>query len=242
MQIQESDDILLDDISKAFLDSGATFHTLLLKPIRSEFSDDYKFETVSTESELVLKKLARLTGGSIVRSNKIKDFIKDITVNEDIIYMISYVPDPQKKKKQSLEIKLAGDKKFRLVYDDQKRLKPFQQMMNRLTSDIEDLEIASVAFQGDLLTVKLRNMSLARYEGETFGAVQARFKIMENRRKHSKVLTGFEKTYKGIKKDGVFQAQLPSLPTGSYKLVLEIKDLFSLKNVYVGDAVTITYK
>lgn len=242
MQIQQSDDLLLKDISKAFLNSGATFHTLLLKPIRPEFSDDYKFENIATESEIVLKKLARLTGGTIVRSNKMEDFIKDITVNEDIIYMLSYVPDPQKKEKQFLEIKLTKNKNFRLVYDDQKRLKSFEQVMKRLTSDIEDLEIDSISLQGDRLTVKLKNMAMVRYEDEMFGAVQARIKVMNNRDKQSKPIAGFEKTYKGIKKDGIFQAELPRLSPGKYKVVLEVKDLFSMKNVYVGDAVTITYK
>jgi hypothetical protein len=171
-----------------------------------------------------------------------KDFIKDITVNEDIIYMLSYVPDTQKNKKQSLEIKLAGNKNYRVVYDDQKRLKPFEKVMKRLTSDIADLEIESISLQGDRLTVKLKNMAMVRYEGEMFGAVQARVKVMSNRAKSGKVIAGFEKTYKGIEKEGIFQAELPKLSPGKYKVVLEVKDLFSLKNVYVGDAVTVTYK
>jgi hypothetical protein len=171
-----------------------------------------------------------------------EDFINNITVNEDIIYMMSYVPDPQKKKKQKLEIKLTGNKNFRVVYDDQKRLKPFEQVMKRLTSDIDDLEIDSISLQGDRLTVKLKNMAMVQYEGEMFGAVQARIKVMKNRGKPAKVIAGFEKTYKGIEKDGIFQAELPHIPPGKYKVVLEVKDLFSLKNVYVGDAVTITYR
>jgi len=36
-----------------------------------------------------------------------------------------------------------------------------------------------------------------------------------------------------------FQTTLPSLPAGSYSVVLEIKDLFSLTNTYAGEGITI---
>lgn len=234
--IREGDDVLVRDIGKAFLNSGATFHTLLLKPVSIDFSGDYKYETVSTEAENILKKLAHMTGGSVVRSNRIADFMKDAAAREDVIYTLTYVPDRKKKKNPDIEIKTAG-RGYRVVYDDQKRIKAFRQVMKDLTRELKDLEIASIACSAEWLTVKVVNMEMAQYEGEYFGAVRAKVKIMDKR---SRTVAGFEKTYKGIKAEGVFRAKLPELAAGRYKVVLEVKDLFSLKNVYVGDAVNVT--
>ena len=77
---------------------------------------------------------------------------------------------------------------------------------------------------------------MVEYEGETFGAVQAKIKILD---KNLKVTADFEKYYKGIKEEGIFQTKLPLLPGGSYSVVLEVKDLFSLTNTFSGEGIKI---
>ena len=99
-----------------------------------------------------------------------------------------------------------------------------------------NVEIERVFFKDSLLTVKLKNIKMVRSEGETFGAVQAKIKILD---KNLKVMADFEKSYKGIKEEGIFQTKLPSLPGGSYNVVLEVKDLFSLTNTFAGEGITI---
>lgn len=235
-RIREMDDLFLKDIGKSFLDSGATVHTLILKPgRRSSIIDynDYRYENVVTDSENILTQLSRLTGGSIVKSNKIQDFIMYISRNEDIVYTLTFSPDSRKKKPSRAEIKI-NNPHYRLVYDNQKRAKSFRILMNRLAQESQNIEIEAISFHDDMLKVKLSHIRLVQYEGESFGAVRARVKILDNRKK---VIAGFEKTYKGIKQEGVFQAQLPPIASGRYKVVLEVKDLFSMKNVYAGDAV-----
>ena len=241
LKIQQIDEMFVKDIGSAFLNSGAAVHTLLLKPVRQTSitgEGDYKYETVATESESILKQLSRLTGGSIVKSNRITDFIADITRREDIVYRLTYAPDSRQKKPAKVEIKI-NNPKYRPVYDDQKRLQTFRDVMKRLSRDSRDLEIESMACDGDMLTAKLNNIELVQFEGESFGAVRARIKILD---KGKNPIADFEKTYKGIREKGIFQAKLPAISKGRYKLVLEVKDLFALKNVYTGDAVTFTKK
>lgn len=241
LNIQQIDELFVKDISRAFLNSGATVHTLLLKPTRQTSITgygDYKYETVATDSESILKQLSKLTGGSIVKSNRIKDFIADITQREDIIYRLTYAPGSRRKKPAKVEIKI-NNPKYRLVYDNQKRLKTFRDIMKRLTLGSKSLEIESIACNGDMLTAKLNNIELVQFEGESFGAVRARIKIVDKRKN---LVADFEKTYKGIKEKGMFQAKLPPITKGKYKLVLEVKDLFALKNVYTGDAVSFSKK
>lgn len=239
MQLQKIDELYVKDIGKSFLNSGATVHTLLLKPVRQNDItgyDDYKYEPVATDSESILKKMSELTGGSIVRSNKINDFIEDITDNEDVVYILTYAPDADRKRPPKVEIKIDNPG-YRLVYDDQMRLRPFRDMMARLNRLSKNIEIESISCNGDMLTAKLTNIELVQFEGEYFGVVRARIKILD---KKKKTIADFEKTYKGIKEEGIFQARLPSIPNGRYKLILEIKDLFALKNVYAGDGINFT--
>lgn len=49
-------------------------------------------------------KMARLTGGPAVNSNKIGDFLKEVTTKEDIIYVMTYVPG-KKYRHSKLEIR-----------------------------------------------------------------------------------------------------------------------------------------
>ncbi len=237
-QLRQVDHILIKDISKSFLNSGATFHTLLLKPINPGFSDDFKYEPVNTDSESILRSLSRMTGGSITRSNRINDFINDITEKEDIIYYLTFIPGLSKKKYLDVKIKIK-DGEYTVSYDNHKRLNMYRRVMKELDLNKSDLEIKSISYNNDHLTVKLSNIIMADYEGKRFGAVQVRFKILDH---SSRLISNFKKTYKGIEEEGIFITKLPLLPPGNYKVVLEIKDLFSLKNVFVGDAINIIKK
>jgi hypothetical protein len=237
--LHEIDDLLVDDINRVFLNSGATFHTLLLKPTSPYFSDDFKYEPISTETEATLRKIARMTGGCIVRSNKMEDFVKKITVKEDILYSLIYVPDTDESKKKRTKLKIkVKNKKYRAIYDDQKRLSRFRRLREWMHRENPNVEIERVSFKGSFLTVKLKNIMMVKSEGETFGAVQAKIKILD---KNLKVMADFEKSYKGIKEEGIFQTKLPPLPGGSYRVVLEVKDLFSLKNTFAGEGITIKF-
>lgn len=237
-KVKMIDSLFVNDIGKAFINSGATFHTQLLSPLARSFSTDFKYETITTESENILRQLSKLTGGSVLSSNRTEKFVKDITTKEDISYVLTYVPNTGKKrKKPKVNIKINNNN-YRVVFDDQRRLKSFKSMMTKLTQHYKDIEIESLSCNDDLVTFKLKNIEVVQYEGEKFWAVQSRIKILDN---HSRLITGFEKVFKGIKGEGegTIQVKLPSLSGGRYYVVLEVKDLFSLKSVTAGDAISI---
>jgi hypothetical protein len=229
---------LVGDISKTFLNCGATFHTMLLKPINPGFIEDFKYRPVVTDAEVILKKLSRLTGGSIINSNKITAFVKKAVVKEDVVYMLTYVPAPGTNHRSSIKIEIPG-KKYRVVYDDQKRAKAFASARKKVMDQGPGLQIEKIIFHDNRLTVKLNHINMVEYDGKSFGAVQTRIKIQG---KGSKPVAKFERTYKGIKEVGVFHAELPLLAKGKYSIVLEVKDLFSLDNKYVGDAIKVNVK
>lgn len=226
---------LNQDITKIFLNSGATFHTLLLKPINPGFSSDFKYQPVATDAETILKKLSRLTGGSIINSNRMTALIDKVSVTQDIVYMLTYVPDAGRKKPASLKI-TTSNPSYRLVYDNQKRMKAFQGIDKKIRRLGPEMQIEQLSYKDGILTVKLNHMQMAHYDGEDFGAVLARFKIIDKRKK---VASYFHKTYKGIDEAGLIKTKIPGLASGRYQIVVEIKDLFSLDNAYIGDAIPI---
>jgi hypothetical protein len=196
------------------------------------------YETITTESEDILRNLSKLTGGTVLSSNHTGKFIEDITGKEDITYVLTYVPGTGKKsKKPKVNIKIKNND-YHVVFDDQRRLKSFNTMMTKLTRNYKDIEIESLSCNDDLVTFKLKNIEVVQYEGEKFWAVQSRIKILDHR---SRLITNFEKVFKGVKGEGegIIQVKLPALNGGRYYVVLEVKDLFSLKSITAGDAISI---
>jgi hypothetical protein len=238
LKIKMLDTLFINDIAKAFLNSGATVHTQLLLPLPRSLSEDFQYDTFSTESASIMTKLSRLTGGRVLTSNRTEKFIKDITTREDIIYVLTYAPNTGKKrKKPKLNVKIKN-KNYRVTYDNKQRLKSFDDMVERLAQNIKDLEIESLSCNNQVMTFKLKNIQVVQYEDEKFWAVQARIKILD---RHSRLITGFKKVFKGekIAGEGTIRIKLPSLGKGRYYIVLEVKDLFSLKSLTAGDAVSI---
>jgi len=235
LETQKMDDILLRDINKSFLNSGATFHTLLLNPASRYLSENFKYQNITTQGETILKDMARLTGGAVVNSNRIDTFLDAVSVKPDILYVLTYVPD-NKAKNSELDIRVKDNKNYRLVFDNQRRHKAFSHIVKSMRQNKKQLEITALEHHGNTVAVKLKNIELVDYEGESYGAVRARIKIIGQ---NKKVIARFEKTYKGIDENGVFQVQLPKLTAGPCKIVVEVKDLFSLNSVYSGDAITV---
>jgi hypothetical protein len=238
VKIKMIDTLFINDIAKAFLNSGATVHTQLLLPLPRYLSEDFQYDTISTESASIMSELSRLTGGRVLTSNRTEKFIKDITAREDIIYVLTYVPNTGKKKTNPKLTVKVKNKDYRLTYDNQQRLKSFDDMVEQLTQNIKDLEIESLSCDNQVMTFKLNNIQVVQYEEEKFWAVQARVKILD---RHSRLLTAFKKVFKGerVEGEGTIRIKLPSLGKGRYYIVLEVKDLFSLKSVTAGDAISI---
>jgi hypothetical protein len=221
LKIRMIDTLFINDIAKAFLNSGATVHTQLLLPLPRYFSEDFQYDTISTKSASIMTKLSRLTGGRVLTSNRTEKFIKDITTREDIIYVLTYAPNTGKKrKKPKLTVKVKN-RNYRVTYDNKKRLKSFEDMVERLTQNIKDIEIVSLYCNNNLMTFKLKNIQVVQYEEEKFWAVQARIKVLDQ---HSHLITGFKKVFKGkeIAGEGTIRIKLPSLGKGRYYIVLEV--------------------
>lgn len=240
IKFQMTKSIYNDDIGKSFLNSGATVHTQLLIPKERIFSQEFQYQVFNTESESIVKKLAHITGGSVITSNNTDKFISNIAKQEDIIYMITYAPHKSKKRKNKFKINLkVKNKNYRVVFDDQKRLKSFEKMMDVIKENQKNIEIDSITWRDGLLAVNVKNIQVVLKGESKFGAVETHIKILD---KNNQLISAFKKSFKSKKRESSFQTSLPSLSPGEYFIIVEVKDLFSFKSIVSGDAISIIKK
>lgn len=226
---------MVDNISKLFVNSGATIHTLLRKPSRENFMDYYEYRPISTDSESILREIARLTGGNVVQSNDAGEFVDKIISKEDIYYMITYIPGDNEPRDVALRVELNSDKNYRLVYDNQKKPRFFKKILAKLREYNPQIKIGTIRMENDILSVKISNMKtilLNQPENIEAGKIEAQITIMDN---NSDVVWKTTKLYRATKSDGIFQTKIPALKVGNYNVLVEVRDLLSWKTDAMGE-------
>lgn len=236
--LQRLDDVdkwMVDNISKLFVNSGATVHTLLRKPIRANFMDQFEYRPVSTDSESILRQIARLTGGSVVHSRDADKFIDKIYDKEDVYYMLTYVPEKNEPLNTTIRVAINSDQNYRLIYDNQRKPRFFKKILARLRRYNPQIKIGGIALKDDTLSVKISNMktiSLNRPDDIEAGRIEARVTIMDT---NSAVVWETRKLYRSEKSEAMFQTKVPPLKKGYYNILVEVRDLLSWKTDALGE-------
>jgi hypothetical protein len=227
---------MVDSISKLFVNSEATIHTLLRKPMRENLMDYYEYKPISTDSESILREIALLTGGQVIQSNDTGKFLDKIISKEDIYYMITYPPRQSEPRDASIRVELNSDKNYRLVYDNQKKSRYFKKILAKLREHNPQIKIGTIRMDNDILSVKISNMKtipLNKQKNAETGRIEAKITIMDN---NSDVVWKARKFYRATKSDGVFQTKIPTLKEGSYNVLVEVRDLLSWKSDAMGES------
>lgn len=216
----------VDTVGKLFLNTGAAFHTLLMKPNLPGFYDDFRYTAVPIDSEHISRKVTRLTGGSIVDSNDVKKFIKKISGKEDVYYMLTYAPRSNGGK-GTVKVRLP-DKKYRVVYDNQQRPRYMRRAVEAKKKAIPDIRFQKVELKDGLIYAFISGVRLeAEKEGGKKGKLLLGIKIL------NKQVQEAAATKKGFTcwADTVpVRLRLPALKKGEYQVVLEVNDVLSGKN------------
>lgn len=223
--------ILDDDLSKVFAGTGAAFHTILMEDresMRNDLSADLSYKPIVSASYLLLEKIAKKTGGTFMHSDNIEKFYREITSDDDIYYMLTYVPkkgDDRKKKKIKVTVK---NKKYRLYYDDGKRGSYFRKMMKKKPIEIPQIRVDQVSFNGNLITFIVSNFKMD--EQEPLTKLLVRLQVF-NRRSES-IYDGVETfTIKDLPINKVkLQVELPKVPAGLYDVFIWVGDPLTGKN------------
>jgi hypothetical protein len=241
-EVQNVDEWMVDNISKLFINTGATVHTLLLLPHSKSMMDHYEYRPIPTDSESILRKIARLTGGLVEQRMDTARFLDEISNKEDIFYMISYEPDKNEPKDSVVTIKIVvqSDKKYRLIYDNKRRPRFFRNIMNKIRENNPQIKIQKILLNGDMLSVVVSNIktvSIGKLEDSKIGKITAAVTIMD---KNSKVVWKTQKTYKSKSSESAFQTKIPALEKGWYDVIVEVKDQLSWKTDTTGENIEIS--
>jgi tetratricopeptide (TPR) repeat protein len=117
---------LLKSIGKSFINSGATVHTLLMFPprIMGNLPEGFEYQSVTTQSEMILRDITKRTGGKVIQTTDTGKFIEKISKREDIYYVLTFEPTKEELKDKTynidINIQRAGSR-YRLVYDNGRR-------------------------------------------------------------------------------------------------------------------------
>lgn len=237
-RLDDVDKWVVDNISHLFVNSGATIHTLLRKPVNTTFMAHYEYKPVATDSESILRKIARLTGGSVVRSKTAGEFIDEIASKEDIYYMLTYVPEKNGDRNSSVRVSINNDKDFRLAYDSQRKPRLFKKILDKIKQYNPQIKIGAIVLVKNMLNVKVSNIKTIRLSGRgkvREGRIEAKMMIMNSQ---SEIVWETRKFYKSKESVGMFQTQVPLLEKGNYNVLVQVKDLLTWNTDAAGENIT----
>jgi hypothetical protein len=117
----------LKNVKEAFANEETTFHVLWM-----DTKTNLEYESKNLEVENVysgwmetFKGISNVTGGKVMRANKLKESLEKIVEREDIYYRITYAPTKGKKKKRKIEVQIKNnDKEIKIFHVNRIKLTP----------------------------------------------------------------------------------------------------------------------
>jgi hypothetical protein len=225
-KVRTADNHMVSEISKYFLNSRVTFHTLLMKGINTIFLDHFVYKPVATNSESIMRKITSLTGGEVAAGTNVEAFIEKISQKEDVYYVLSYIP-LKTRKQQKVKVTLNVDKAYRIVYDNQERPRYMKKMIKKATQPNPQIQIKNLSYENGILALHLTSIKMGDSDTRKRGKIYLRIKIVNDK---SEVQTQVEKTFLCKKENFVLRVKPPKLKKGNYDIVAEVSDLLTGKN------------
>lgn len=227
------DEIAEKDISKFFLNTGASFHTILMGSRNRIMSNpNFSYDPIALSSEGLFRRLTELTGSKIMRSNKTEKFFKELSTREDVYYELFYAPDTPKKpgarKKDKIEVQLnKGD--YHVVYDDGARAASFQNLVEKAEKEIPQIILGTVQFKDSTLNFPVQNYKMDLVDQVNRGKIRIRISVFDE--KESRFVLDRKKEAEAHSESLDFKIALNrQLKPGNYKVFVEVTDLLTKKN------------
>jgi outer membrane lipoprotein-sorting protein len=219
-------------IDKLFLNTGATFHTLLLKNIMSEYFEEYDYRPVSTDSEHIFRQVTQLTRGKVMASNDMEKFVEKISEKEDVYYVLTYTPkkaSPGTKNKGKINVVITHKKyrKARTTYDNQQRAGYLKKMIRKVKKEVPHLRIRGMELKDGVLSTLISGVLLTQDPEGKRGKILLTVKLLSE---NAVLISSTQKAF--IVGNGEFPLalRLPGLKKGNYNLMLEVHDLNTGRN------------
>ncbi len=226
-----------EHLGQLFINSGAAFHTILMGTENKKFKlsgGGFDYSPLALDTEVILREVTNSTGGALVKSNKSNKFFKKLTGAEDVYYTLVYVPDEADEIKRS-KVKVAvNNKKYKVVYDNQKRKRSFQKLLAKVEAKIPQIALGNIYIENGILNFPVSDFKLgSKTEGDAKdvkqgGKVRVRVSIFNEL--ESKFIFDRQKEIDAQKKNLDIRIALNELENGRYRVFVEVTDLLTEKN------------
>jgi len=213
-------------ISKVFVNTGATFHTLLLKNSPAKFFEEYDYRPVTVDSEHIFRQVTQMTYGKIMQTNNMEKFVQNISDREDVYYMLTYVPKKDKEKSK-IKVTVTGKKKYHAIYDDQQRARYFRKIAQKVKEELPQIRIKDVELKEGILSAGISGVLLAPGEDGDIGKILLNIKLLTDK---AVLISSAQKAFKSKINSVPVKFRLPGLKAGNYQVIVEANDINSGRN------------
>lgn len=222
-------DIQEKSISKFFINTGATFHTVLMGSKDKILSNrNFEYAPVPLNSEGILRRTTTLTGGTVTRSNDTAKFFKKVTASEDVYYNLFYASNSSADhKKEKIKITIPS-KSYKVVFDNHNKEKYFRGIVKKEEQESPQVVLGEVNLEKGTLSFLVENFKMAVIEREKYGNLSVRISVFDE--ENSKFVFDRKKDTKALNEKIDFRIAMADLKPGNYKIFVEVTDLFTKKN------------
>lgn len=224
-ELKVADDFPSVEISKIFLKANTTFHSVFFRTYREMMPDiPMELNRVSTDTENSLREITRKTGGELIVSNRITLALNKIVEKEDILYMLTYLPeDNGKRGKIRVEVK---NKDYRIYYDDNIRSDYLREYLERKKVNMSLVKIKKTKFEEKTLSIVITDFFMEKEKGNFRGKISVNIQI---KKPDSEILLEENKIILAKKNIVSISLSFNWLKQGEYNIIVNVKDQLSDK-------------
>jgi len=212
-------DFPAQEVSKLFYKANATFHSIFIRSTIPSLSQDLEYKKVASDLENSLREITKRTGGTLITSNNLKTALDTISEEEDIYYILTYVP---KNLSQVGKIKVKVKKKrVKLIYDDSIRAGFIKNYVKKKVIKGPAVKIESLTFEKKQLGIILSNFYVGKGKNPG-GKLNIRIRI-----KNKQDIDVFDQDKNLNAKQNRIKLSLnfSGISNGRYDIVVDVKDL-----------------
>ena len=223
------DEIEEKSLAELFLDSGASFHTILMGSANRVILDEsFKYAALTLNSESILKRITKAMGGVMIRSNDLGLFFKDVFTREDVFYTIFYkLENTVFPGENSLTVTLPNHR-FKTVYNNGSRNKYFQSLVRQHRNSTPQITVDELTAKAGTLHFVVKDFKMEDSNVEDQGNLMIRITAFDEQ-KGLFVSDRKLQTFTTLTKLNV-NVFLNMLAPGNYKILVEVTDINTRKN------------
>lgn len=233
----ESQNLPINAISRAFVNSGATFNTVLMKYQGEAFENlasQMSYSPLSNDSESILRRISKLTGGTVMRTNNLDSFYEKVSAKEDIYYVLAYNTQKSNagKKKVRVQVWDNTQRNYKVLYDNKKRTRAYRKAEKKIMAAKQDenpvIRLNHVIYGGGILRLMVSNYKMNRQVPPNNTAPPGNFRVrLQILNQRSRVVSYKEKAIETAENQVFVGIKLNELTAGHYDAIVMVEDILT---------------